>query len=147
MRGDCRKTEMPYRIRTTRPVALTCVLLAWGCDGGTIVDNWPTYEVRGAVRTSAGAPVVGALVELETYGTAGCGSDPLIAYSSAHTNAIGRYSARQDEPAGVLRGCLRLVAHPDSSALSEPTAIADLPVDSVRVVEGETVFTVDLVLP
>jgi hypothetical protein len=92
-------------------------------------------------------PVPGILVELQTYGEAGCGTEPSIAFSSAKTDFEGRYRVQQDEPTGVLSGCLRLLAYPDSSGLSEPTAIADLPVDSVQVIEGETVFTVDLTLP
>jgi len=129
------------------PTLLVGITLTIGCDGGATVDNWPTYSVRGSVRTSAGVPVVGALVELETYGETGCGVEPQFAYSRGQTNSKGQYQVQQDEPAGVLNGCLRLVAHPDSGALSEPTAVADLPVDSVEVIEGETVFLVDLTLP
>ena len=111
------------------------------------MDNWPTYEVRGTVRTTGGAPVAAALVELKTYGEAGCGTEPLIAYSWANTGFDGRYRAQQDDFDGVFSGCLRLVAHAGRSVPSEPTAEADLPLDSVQVVEGETIFTVDLTLP
>jgi hypothetical protein len=127
--------------------AVACLLLALGCDGGTIVDDWPTYEVRGIVRTAGGAPVPSALVELETYSEPDCGTKPLFAYSRANAGLDGRYRVRQDEIAGVLSGCLRLVAHPDTGVLSQPTAVADLPVNNVQVIEGETVFTVDLTLP
>ncbi len=129
-------------------VAVAFLFLVLACDGDITGDNWPTYEVRGTVRTAAGAPVIGGLVELKTYGEAGCGTEPLFTYSSALTDNLGRYRTRQDLIlAGVLDGCLRLVAHPDTSSLSQPTATVDLPVDNVEVIEGETVFTVDLTLP
>jgi hypothetical protein len=123
------------------------LLLLAGCSEHTVVDNWPTYEVRGAVRKTDGTPVPLVLVELETYGEAGCGAGDLSALSRTMTDPNGRYRAQQDEPGGVLSGCLHLLAHPDSSTLSEPAAIVDLPVDSVEVIEGETAFTVDLTVP
>ena len=49
-------------IRSRLAVWATCTLLLVGCDGGKIVDNWPTYEVHGTVRTSAGVPV-GSVVD------------------------------------------------------------------------------------
>ena len=52
-------------------VAVAWLLLMLGCDGDTTDDNWPTYEVRGTVRTAGGVPVAGSRVELETYGEAG----------------------------------------------------------------------------
>jgi hypothetical protein len=81
------------------------MLLVSACDDHTDVDNWPTYEVRGTVRTSAGVAVARGLVELRTYGLAGCGAEPEIAYSPALTDATGRYRAQQDEPSGVLQAC------------------------------------------
>jgi hypothetical protein len=137
---------MPMVIYTIVSVAIVLTLVS-GCDGRTIDDNWPTYEVRGSVRTTGGVPVTGVLVELETWGEAGCGAGSLIALSWDETDFQGRYAAQQDEPAGTLSGCLRLVAHPDTSGLSQPTATIDLPVHNVRVIEGETVFTVDLTVP
>ena len=124
--------------------ALTLVLAACG-DGGTAVDDRPTYEVRGTVRTTTGEPVPGALVEVHRYG-AGCGEAPFLAYSSSRADDSGRYRVPQD-PIGPLSGCLRILAHPDGSALSTPGPLVDLPIDSVRVLEGRTVFTVDLTVP
>ena len=129
-----------------RGIVLACVLGAGACDKRTD-DNWPTYEVRGSVVTAAGAPVTGVLVEMETYSEAACGTAPLWALSWSTTDATGRYRVQQDEPSGILNGCLRLIAHPDTSGFSEPTAVVDLPVDSVLVLEGETFFTVDLTVP
>jgi hypothetical protein len=123
------------------------LLLFSGCGEHTVEDNWPTYEVRGVVRKTNGTPVSLVLVELETYGHAGCGAGDLSALSRAMTDPNGRYRALQDEPGGILNGCLRLIAHPDSSTLSEPAVVVDLPVDSVEVMEGETAFTVDLTVP
>jgi hypothetical protein len=128
-------------------VAFAWVLLLSGCEGERTVDNWPTYEVRGTVRSSSAVPVSAALVELWIYSEADCGPEPDPGYSSDTTDVSGRYSVQQDEPFGVLRGCLRLVAHPDTGRRSEPTAIVELPVDGVEVIDGHTVFTVDLILP
>jgi hypothetical protein len=128
-------------------VTLAALMLVWGCGDNTIVDNWPTYEVRGAVRTAAGAPVSAVLVEMETYQQSSCATTPLYALSWSMTDAQGRYRVQQEEMSGVLSGCLRLVAHPDTSSLSEPTAVVDLPVDNVPVSDEETIFTVDLIVP
>lgn len=70
-----------------------------------------------------------------------------MADMSSITSLDGQYHARVTEPSGVLNGCIRVVAHPDTSSASEPTAVVDLPVDNVQVIEGVTVFTVDLTLP
>jgi hypothetical protein len=126
--------------------SLTLPVAACG-DGGTAVDDSPTYEVRGMVRTKGGQPVPGALVEVHTYGQAGCGEAPFLAYNSGHADDSGRYRVAQDNPTGMFNGCLRILAHPDASALSTPGPLVDLPVDSARVVEGRTVFTVDLTVP
>jgi len=126
--------------------SLTLTVAACG-DGGTAVDDSPTYEVRGMVRTKRGQPVPGALVEVHTYGPAGCGEAPFLAYNSGHADDSGRYRVPQDNPTGLFSGCLRILAHPDGSALSTPGPLVDLPVDSVRVVEGRAVFTVDLTVP
>ena len=126
--------------------SLTLPVAACG-DGGTAVDDSPTYEVRGMVRTKGGQPVPGALVEVHTYGPAGCGEAPFLAYNSGHADDSGRYRVAQDNPTGMFNGCLRILAHPDASALSTPGPLVDLPVDSARVVEGRTVFTVDLTVP
>jgi hypothetical protein len=128
-------------------VTLAALMLAWGCDDITVVDNWPTYEVRGTVRTAVGAPVSAVLVEMETYNEPACGTAPLFALGWSTTDLQGRYRVEQEEMGGLLNGCLRLVAHPDTSALSQPTATVDLPVDSVPVRDGETIFTVDLTVP
>jgi hypothetical protein len=126
---------------------IASLLLISGCGGRAIEDNWPTYEVRGIVRTSEGIPVAAVLVELETYTEAACGEGSLYSYGADLTDVNGQYRVQQDEPMGTLSGCLRLVAHVDSSSVSEPTAVVDLPVDNVTVVEGETLFSVDLTLP
>jgi hypothetical protein len=126
--------------------SLTLALAACG-DGGTAVEDWPTYEVRGTVRTKTGQPVPGALVEVHTYGPAGCGEAPFLAYNSGRADDSGRYRVPQDNPTSPLTGCLRILAHPDGSALSTPGPLVDLPIDSARVVEGRTVFTVNLTVP
>jgi hypothetical protein len=105
-------------------VAFACVLLLAGCEGERTVDNWPTYEVRGTVRSSSAVPVSGALVELWIYSEAGCGTESDPGYGSDTTDVSGRYSVLQDEPFGVLSGCLRIVAHPDTGRRSEPTAMS-----------------------
>src|SRR5688500_7948796 len=96
-----RSSTLDYRMRGSAVLAIVCLLPAFGCDGYTIEDNWPTYEVRGTVRTAGGAPVAAALVEMETYGEAGCGTDPMVAYSWARTGFDGRYRVQQDEFTGV----------------------------------------------
>lgn len=119
-----------------------------GCgDAGTGIDELPGYEVAGTVRTARGEAVAGALVEVHLYGPAGCGSAPLLAYSSARADRDGRYRVLRQDLSGRLNGCLRLLAHPDGSALSPPSAKADVPVDSAQVEDGRTVFTVDLTVP
>jgi hypothetical protein len=126
------------------PVA--SLVLVFGCEHA-VVDDWPTYEVRGTVRSSDGTPVPSVLVELESYEAVGCGAGDAFALSRAMTDANGRYRTHQDTFSGILSGCLRLIAHPDSSTLSQSAAVVDLPVDSVEVIEGETAFTVDLTVP
>jgi hypothetical protein len=134
-------------VYSTLLLASLTLTLAGCSDGGTAVDDWPTYEVRGTVRTQSGQPVAGALVEVHTYGPAGCGEAPFLGYNAGHADDSGRYRVPQDNPTGMFKGCLRILAHPDGSALSTPGPPVDLPVDSVRVVEGRTVFTVDLTAP
>jgi len=75
------------------------------------------------VRTTGGQPVPGALVEVHTYGPAGCGEAPFLAYNSSHADDSGRYRVPEDNPTGMLNGCLRILAHPDGSALSAPVAV------------------------
>jgi len=116
-------------------------------DEATGVDATPTYEVRGTVRTTMGKPVPGALVEVHSYGPAGCGESPFLGYSSARADASGRYRVPQNSPTATANGCLRILAHPDGSALSTPGPLVDLLIDSVAVVEGRTAFTVDLTVP
>jgi hypothetical protein len=103
---------------------IASLLLISGCGGRAIEDNWPTYEVRGIVRTSEGIPVAAVLVELETYTEAACGEGSLYSYGADLTDVNGQYRVQQDEPMGTLSGCLRLVAHVDSSSVSEPTAVS-----------------------
>ena len=118
------------------------------CSGtGPIIDNWPTFNVRGTVRQQDGSPLVGVLVELRTYGVAECGVTPTVTYSSSVTDRQGRYQVFQSEPIGRLSGCLRLTAHPDTSVLSAPIAIADTIVNDIPLGQGETSFTMDLRSP
>ena len=120
---------LPRLMRGSTRSAVACMMIVVLSCGGEQINGWPTYEVRGRVQTTAGAPVRGVLVEMETYYQSACGTEPLTALSWSTTDVTGRYRIYQQELSGVLRGCLRLVAHPDTNSSSEPTAVVDLPVD------------------
>lgn len=109
------------------------------------MENWPSYQVQGALRSSVGNPLANRLVEMRMFPTSACGANSsAVSYSSAVTNGSGRYLLFQEEATGVLDGCMRLTAHADSGVLSASIVVRDTVMHAIPVASHSPVFSIDL---